>query len=306
MYQKIAAAGYALALLVLVSATAHAQYRITPQYMIGIDGRSDSTGAYLGLPNPNYGRLSFLYAHTYGPGDTNPSSSNHFHRIGAYAYTGPNQGASTATTYTNNFLPEGGVNRLELKNSGGYYVSGLDTNSSYEGLSITSLDRIEPTALSNPTSPEGYLYYSSPNPNSSANPGQPRYAALNSQLIGRTLALELVSRSSDLQIGASAGLSLLTNPGDRYVLGNTTDLASNPFLPVFWSNINPTDTEQHLGATFKLVDLSPNNALPESGEFTFQFRVAAAPEPGSLALGLLALPALILVVRRRNRGGYGV
>lgn len=306
MYQKIAIAGYALALIVLMSTTAHAQYKVTPKYMVGIDGRSDSTGAYLGLSNPNYGRLTFLYGHSYGPGDTNPSSSNHFHRIGAYAYTGPNQGASTATTYTNNFLPEGGVNRLELKNSGGYFVSGLDTSSEYEGLAITSLDRIEPTALANPTSPEGYLYHSSPNPNSSANPGQPRYAALNNQLAGRTLALELVSRSSELQIGASAGLSLLTNPGDRYVLGSTTDLASNPFLPVFWSSIAPTDTEQHFGATFKLVDMSPNNALPESGHFTFQFRVAAAPEPGSLALGLLALPLLILVTRRWNRGGTSV
>jgi hypothetical protein len=288
---------FACALAALSLATsAQAQYKIEPKYSIGIDARSDLTGAYTGLANPNYGRLTFLYAHTYA----DAPQDNHFHRLGAYAFTGPNLGASTATTFTNNTLPEGGVNRLELKSGGSYYVSGLDTSSEYEGLSITSLNRIEPTAQSSPTSPEGRLYNSSILPATSLNAGQPRYAALNSLLGSRTFALELVSRTPGLEIGTAAGISSFTNPGDRYTLGTASQLATDPFLPVFWSGVQQTETEQQFSATFMLVDLDTTNPLPSSGEFTYQFKLSAAPEPGSLALGLLALPVLGLLARRRS------
>jgi hypothetical protein len=300
MYRNLRTLSY-LGALLLLAAAAHAQYKVTPKYMVGIDGRSDMTGTYTGLVNPNYGRLTMLYGHSYGPGDSQPSSVNHFHRIGAYAYTGPNLGAGTATFFTNPTLPEGGLNRLQLKPSGGFFVSGLDTSNTYEGLEITSLNRIEPTALAQPTSPEGYLYNSSLLPNTSLNAGQPRYAALNSQLDGRTLALELVSRSSGLEIGTGAGISSLLSAGDRYTLGTTSALATNPFLPVFWSNVSQTSVDQPLSATFRLVDLSTSSPLPSSGEFTYNFSVAAAPEPGTLALGLLALPALIGLKRKNKK-----
>jgi hypothetical protein len=277
--------------LSFLATAAQAQYKVMPQYMIGIDARSDSTGTYLGLDNPNYGRLTMLYAHTY----VATPDINHFHRIGAYAYTGPNLGAGTATTFTNPTLPEGGVERLQLKQSGGHWVSGLDTASEYEGLAITTITRIESMAQSSPTSPEGYLYNSSLLPVTSLNAGQPRYAAL--QPTAAQLAFELVGITPGLSIGTAAGSTILTNPGDRYALGTGNNLATNPFTPVFWSSVPQTNTQQNFVATFRVVDTRSVGALPSSGNFTYNFSVAAAPEPASLALCLLALP-LVMRLRR--------
>jgi hypothetical protein len=233
---------------------AQAQYKVTPQYMIGIDARSDSTGAFLGLDNPNYGRLTLLYAHTY----VATPDINHFHRIGAYAYTGPNLGAATATTFGNATLPEGGVERLSLTQSGSFWTSGLDTSSEYEGLAITTIKRIESTALSSPTSPEGYLYNSSLLPATSLNAGQPRYVALQPTVAD--LALELVGITPGLSIGTSAGTTILSNPGDRYALGTGNNLATNPFTPVFWSSTTQTQFPQNFSATFRLVDTRSQGA----------------------------------------------
>lgn len=284
-----------VSLLLTVSSAAQAQYKVEPKYMLGIDGRSDMTGAYTGLTNPNYGRLTFLYGHSY---ETTPEI-NHFHRIGAYAYTGPNLGAGTALTFTNNTLPEGGVNRLNLQPSNGLFVSGLDTTSEYEGLSITSFKSLEAEATSNPTSPEGYLYNSSILPSTSLNAGMPRYAALDSLLSGRSFALELVSRTTGLEIGTAAGVSTFTTAGARYTLGTVDDLITTPFLPVFWTADGQSAAVQNYQATFKLVDLDPVSPLPSSGEFTFQFAVAAAPEPISVSLLMLGASSMVLVRRRR-------
>lgn len=292
MYQKLLCLTGALS-LTLLATTAQAQYKVNPKYMIGIDARSDSTGAYLGLENPNYGRLTFLYGHSY----VATPEINHFHRLGAYAYTGPNLGAATAITFTNPTLPEGGIERLDLRQAGGFWVSGFDTDSEYEGLAITSTKSMEAAALANATSPEGYLYYSSRLPATSANAGLPRYTAL--QPNAAQLALELVGISPGLNIGLNAGTSILSNPGDRYALGTGLDLASNPFNPVFWSSVPQTSSTQNFSATFRVVDLRSSGALPSSGNFTYNFRVAATPEPTSLALCLLALP-LAGRLRRRS------
>jgi hypothetical protein len=54
----------------------------TDIYIIGVDSLTTFTsGAYAGLSNPNYGRLTLLYAH-YTPG------TEHFHSIGAWSYSG--------------------------------------------------------------------------------------------------------------------------------------------------------------------------------------------------------------------------
>ncbi|MEO0530724.1 MAG: all3515 family Zur-repressed PEP-CTERM protein, partial [Planctomycetota bacterium] len=41
-------------------------------------------GPYTGLPNPNYQRLTLMLSHTF----VDNATRNHFHRIGAYSYTG--------------------------------------------------------------------------------------------------------------------------------------------------------------------------------------------------------------------------
>ncbi len=57
------------------------------QYYVGRDVRPTMVGgAYDGLPNPNFNRVTFLYAHTY-PADP---ANNHYHSKGTYSYTGPN------------------------------------------------------------------------------------------------------------------------------------------------------------------------------------------------------------------------
>ncbi len=73
-------------------------------YYIGVDGLADiASGTYAGMANPNAGRLTFLYAHTYpaSPG------SNHYHSKGIYTYTG-GASAPVAVVSSSNFLPESG------------------------------------------------------------------------------------------------------------------------------------------------------------------------------------------------------
>ena len=72
----------------------------TDIYIIGVDSLTTLTsGTYAGLPNPNYGRLTFLYAH-YTPG------TEHFHSIGAWSYSGSRDNPVVRNTSNNNRIPE--------------------------------------------------------------------------------------------------------------------------------------------------------------------------------------------------------
>jgi hypothetical protein len=92
-------------------------------------------------------------------------------------------------------------------------------------------------------------------------------------LDGVVVAMELVEKSSDLHVGASNQLDVLSSPGDRVVMGTGN---SFEFTPVVWTETNAAAGDRTL--KFKLVDVSGgNNAMLDSGIVTFMYRVQGAP-----------------------------
>lgn len=94
-----------LATTIVATATATADASPFKDFYVSVDGRSDQTGTYSAHQNPNFGRLTLLWAHPLPTGynSTGPSS-NHYHRIGAIAHTG--SAASPSTTFFNRNIPE--------------------------------------------------------------------------------------------------------------------------------------------------------------------------------------------------------
>lgn len=220
------------------------------EFYIGRDGRSTITsGDYNGLPNPNHGRLTLLYAHANAE---NPEK-NHYHGIGAYSYTGTVPNQAVLSTNANNKIPEGYTNQapLSLRPGVGLYAGRLrtshDPTEPYSDLSLHSVHELSKAATG---TPEHYMFNSSGN----------RWSG---SLVGSVVWLELVSLSNGLHVGTEQALDVLATPGQRVALG-TGDAID--FKPVLWVDGNaPKGTYT---ATFKLVDTGPT-AFGESGTFSF-------------------------------------
>lgn len=262
--------------LVLSTAFSPAQAQKT-EYYIGLDGFEIlATGTYAGLENPNYNRLTFLYAHW----EEDPTT-NHFHSIGAYSYSGTVDNLTINSTNTNNRIPETytGQAPLTLLPGTGIYGDRListSTGNEYSNLNIKAV-----ASLKNSTEAEDQYMF-----NSSNGRWQP-------SLEGAKIGLQLTAISSGLNIGDSAGVDILKSVGDTYEIGNGDNFS---FTPTFW-----TDAAAPLGtysATFKLVDLNTdNNRTPfaESGTFSFDFEVRKVPESSAvLGLGIVGLLAVSL------------
>lgn len=85
--------------------TVDAQSFSFKDFYVSVDGRSDQTGTYSAFQNPNFGRLTVTWAHAFPTGyNALGPSSNHYHRIGAIAHTGP--AGSPTTTFFNRHIPE--------------------------------------------------------------------------------------------------------------------------------------------------------------------------------------------------------
>ncbi|GIW87165.1 MAG: hypothetical protein KatS3mg108_1489 [Isosphaeraceae bacterium] len=262
-------------------------------YYIGRDLRETiPTGPYAGLANPNYNRLTLLYAHTY---ELTPEI-NHYHSKSTYTYFGPNLGAATAVQPFNgtaageprNYLPETAGGRIVLlPGSGvfaGQFVSGLTPGVEYADLRIKSVDSL---AGFPDGSPENILWKSGGN--------QPvgRWAG---SMAGSRITLVLVEASAGLVVADALGNTILSNPGDVYELGDGG--VGLDFTPIFAAN----RLGQHY-AVFKLVDSGTGNdggPWGESGLFRYNMR-AAVPEPGSLVLALGGLGTAGLLAGRRRR-----
>jgi hypothetical protein len=255
---------------VIAPAQAHGTHGDDTEYYIGLDGLQVLTsGTYAGLQNPNYNRLTFLYAHW----SENPVS-NHFHGIGAYSYAGAVDSPSINSTNLNNRIPESytGIPPLKLIPGTGIYAHRLisfDTHEEYSNLNIKPV-----TSLAGSSEIEDeYLFNSS-------------RGRWQSSLTGATIGLQLLEISSGLNIANEAGENILTSIGDIYTIGSGVDFS---FTPTFWTQ--KTATPGTYSATFKLVDLS--NTYLESGRFSLDFRVEKVPEPSAtIALGLGGLLAL--------------
>lgn len=252
-------------------------------YFVGGDTQATfTTGTYAGQANPNYNRLTFLYAHYIQPG-----TSDHFHAIGTYALSGPGGNPVVESKGTNYWLPEsyqrntpGGQNYIPLlPGSGafsGVFRSGLDSDT-YSDLGIYSVKSLE----NSPNLEEIDMWNAASS------------ARRKSDLTGATIALKLIDKSADLVVADGSGNAIVSNPGDTFIIGSGNNIN---FTPLFWA-AGTTPVNTPLFAQFRLVDLGTGagyTPFGESGLFQYDFQVV--PEPGSmvaLGAGLLGMAGLI-------------
>jgi hypothetical protein len=243
----------ALVLGMLGSASiSHAQ---SADYFVAVDSLETLTsGTFAGLPNPNFGRLTLLFAHR----SVEDPASNHFHAIGAYTYASHEGGPPVAiSTSTNNRIPEISTLFLPLTLQPGTgrhrkHLVSMPTESEYSNLRIASIQSL---AALPPDSPDGMLFSSSAG----------RWA---SPLDGARVALQRVSLTPELHASDERGRPILHRHLHELGDGNTLEL-----FPTYWTHC--TARVGTYSATLKLVDLRFGEMhLGDSGRFTFDFRVA--------------------------------
>lgn len=255
-------------------------------WFVGVDGlQTIPTGVYAGLPNPNYGRLTFLYGHQYDgidDGAIGPSSS-HFHSKSRWAYTGPASNPTIVDAITTNFVPEDGTRITLLPGSGptaGLFVSGLQGTdlkwANPRHSSVAWLNRAEATEW------ETFLFNSSG-------------GRWSGSLGVARVALQIVSISPGLSVWAPDFSRQISAPGQFLELGVGDSL---DITPVFAAT-----SLGNFSATFRLLDLHREDGyrpLLDSGRYEMRFE--AVPEPASM-LALGAGLAAMAWRRRSRRNG---
>jgi hypothetical protein len=232
---------------------------VEPHYFVAVDNLVTLTsGTYAGLPNPNFGRLTFLFAH---PSAEDPSGS-HFHAIGAYSYTGPVEAPTVIPTNTNNRIPELSTGAIPLRLLPGTGVfegrlASRPTGEEYSDLQVASVQVLRGFPSD---SIEGFLFHSS----------EGRWTA---PLTDAVVALQRVSVTPGLHLAEATGAEV--PPEGLHPLGAGDTFR---FAPVYWAEgTAPVGT---YSATWQLIDVGTGETLmAESGRFTFDFRV---PAPGDL------------------------
>lgn len=262
----------AMAAGVLLSATAGSQ-AATVSYYVGVDGlQTIASGEFAGQANPNYNRLTLLYAH---PSETSPASS-HYHSKGIYRYQPGSLASPVIEQSPSNYLPEGSNPPLTFTAGSGIYA-GKTVVLEDPGNHFSLIDFKDTSDLSGYTAgtAEHYMFHSSGD----------RWIP---DIAGADVHLVLVSMTAGLNIGSDLALSIgLANPGDEFHLGDNVN-----FSPVFWLDDNAA--AGNYVARFKLVD--EEGLFGDSGEFEFRF--AAVPEPSS---ALLLGGAMVFGLVRRRR-----
>ena len=243
-------------------------------YYIGVDGRETiPSGLYAGLPNPNHNRLTFLYAHNY---PDNPST-NHYHAKGVIVYTGPNLGASTATTVAaTNFLPEGSAAPLLLQAGSGAYAGKLvnipAAGNDFSKLTIEDTGRLSSFAAG---TPEEIMFNSSG-------------GRWNGSIAGSDVHMKLVFATAGLFFGTAS--DPLANPFADPEGLHLTDSFSFTLHP--W-----VDAAAAPGVYIAQFELEDEDGLfGESGVFEYRFEVI--PEPSSALMALMA--GAVFAFRRRR------
>jgi len=241
-------------------------------FYVGIDSRATLvSGAYVGQPNPNFGRLTFFTAHAF------PSTpgNNHYHGIGSYTYYGPSNAPMVAPTNSGWRIPEVYTGQAPLTltpATNGLYVGKLisaPTAEHYSTIRLRSVHTLTTNITAGPggTSVTNYYGYGSSEWFMFNSSGRLR----TQSMAGATIALELVSLTPGLHLGNVATPDLATNPGDRIPLGDGNDF---DFKPVLWTETNAAPGTYEI--KFKLVDTANSGPL-DSGIVTIQFRVTSGP-----------------------------
>lgn len=278
--------GWCILVLALYAGLSRSVQALPSEYFVALDAlQTLPTGTYAGLANPNAQRLTFLFAH---PNDANPSS-NHFHGIGAYSYTGPAASPTVLTTNSNNRIPEISTGQPPLPlllgtgNQAGRLLSQAVAGLEYSDLAIASIQALAGFAA---TSPEGFLFNSS----------DKRWI---SPLTGAGITLELVSISPGLQVADHLGSVILSQAGQSYRLGTGNTFS---FTPVFFVDAATALPGTTYSATFRLHDV---NTIPDHTPYldsgTFQMDFVATPEPSTLALCSLGFTGLACAGWRRRQ-----
>jgi hypothetical protein len=283
--RSLARAGLAVAALLASAATSFAKDPDIGGYFVGVDGlASIATGTFAGLANPNYQRLTFLYAHTYE--DT--PASNHYHSKAIYRYDPASTFASPVVQQSpSNYVPEGAIAPLTLSLAAGGAYDGklvsapLPEADPRHGFSFTTIEDTGALAGFGPTAPETILFNSSG-------------GRWNGALTGADVHIVLVGLTAGLNVGVGLDLNAFENPGDDFHLAD-----SFSFTPTFWTDFNATPGLYT--AQFMLTD--EEGIFGDSGTFEFRFEVAAAPipEPSTYAaLAGLGMLGFAVLRRRRN------
>jgi len=243
--------------------------------IIGIDTLEVlQSGDYAGLENPNYNRLSLIYA---GIHYTDLTTS-HFHSIGSYSYTGSLDNPTVVGTNENNQIPEYWTELPpnKLLPGEGVFADKLvskDIGERYSNMVIKPVKHLEADLGED----EGLWY--------AYNSEDKRWST--TFLGDAEIALELVDITDGLGVATTEGTDMFSSKGDTYIIGQGDDFA---FTPVFYTSPMEEDGKYLYSATFKLLDVNTedgNSNFASSGTFTFNFQ-ASVPEPSTVfGLGLL-------------------
>lgn len=259
-------------------------------YHVGYDNSPlVNFGTYTGLENPNYQRLTFLLSHTF----VDNATRNHFHRIGAYSYSGDRANPTPAFS-GNNRVPEpyqrdNGLALIAGKGPfAGKLISGL-------GPDVFSNDEIELEYGNTTIAPIDDLFQydttTDPDGEYEFHPGHYLLNASGGAYKGSvedvTVGLKLVAITPGMTIHDSSGALLMDSADDLLTLGPGDDWSFEPVFAVDESVATGTTFD----ATFVLQDLSGTPVYGDSAEFTFSF--VAVPEPSTALLGFVVLVGLL-------------
>jgi hypothetical protein len=268
---------------------------ITPKVISGAPVDPD----FVGLDNPNYNRLTFLYAHWVAM-EYPASNANHYHGLSRYEYYKNDSGEPIISTHQvdGNVIPgvsDMSADALKMRSGNGVYegklvsyqyAEDIDVSGHYSNQITRGTTYLGNTSLFPSGSAQNRLYNGN-------------YGKYTGSLDGSNIALELVSITPGLHVGIRDDIDVFDGGMTSVGLGDASD-PNWQFTPVFW--VDADAPLQNYTAVFRLKDL--NSAVTgylDSGEYGMTFTPVSAPVPEPASLALLACGATALLLHRRNK-----